>query len=754
TKVIKIAAPRNHIFEEQNNEATHDLYVGTRKMRDGSNFRGPFLGIDKSTATMTGGDCPFVWTAIGRKDDVATLTRKQTEFISSDFWGQSVKRYIRNDFPRVTSLLECINVDTENKRVGLNAWILKEGDSFSITYSRSYWIPGTKELVKVVQVCRKDSARIFVRHQAQQFLLGRIRNLFQDITKGIESTQASNPIGLVPVPKVTIPSESDTAWVGEWESPYGSSGCSSREYSLKSSVLLGNSGKDIKFEQTPVILPLVKTTKSGKSLQLKSAAIKSRLEVESLNDNGTALRFLLDSFEIEDGLTLIDGAFEFDLDVSAPERKNGKGYGEIRFTLQNKATQRPFFFWQYHDQIPIDDIVLQYALEDFSLPVKKVRAAGQDLIGNERYLTPGSIGAVIEGQGERNDSPLVIPITKEDTKSEENKKGYFLTFSESVNVGQDYRLDVKLQEFEPSAGNDNSSKVKAVIVDTHPQFIGLVEARFLQQPGYDDGAWILARRSHLSLENGAWEILDDSANTEGFKLILPSQAIGEAYVKNDQGSDGSVEPGEPEENEPIEYRFGSPAIIRLANERLERRYVAPPWNLRHIWGQPGSESPGVPFLEAQFELLYGLTGHLKPARTFIAELASKLGEVPVPPDSSIIWEPTAAQNTAFSEFWRKNLQFYRAWKSRLAILELSQDDAFANAKFIKDLKFSPRILTSIIPRKGELKSIVSKLHLLDNNDGSLTEIIDLAVRIADSHDEASPNVQGIYDLKSRLAKNR
>ncbi|MFT3796114.1 hypothetical protein [Flavobacterium sp.] len=123
----------------------------------------------------------------------------------------------------------------------------------------------------------------------------------------------------------------------------------------------------------------------------------------------------------------------------------------------------------------------------------------------------------------------------------------------------------------------------------------------------------------------------------------------------------------------------------------KRRYVAPSWNLRHIWGQPGSLLPGVPFLEAQFELLYGLNAHLKPEDTHIAELASKLGEIPVPPANSVFWETTAIQDETFSEAWHNYLAFYRAWKSRVAVLEPSKENAFGRAKFSEKLKYSPRI---------------------------------------------------------------
>lgn len=726
-KIISFNAPSSHIIDDDQTYRDFELSVGVRNKNSEFELKGPYLSIDEKESKKNGKDCPFIWLKDYRYDDVVvTPPESEKKFTTKNFIGNSLLRNVGIEGAnRTQAMLDCLN---EKDSKNLTSWILKEDQSLSVIYAKSYSPQKIKfigdNFVKILQVNRKEKAFIYLKLYNPQDVLAEGSSLFNKVKNGLEYTQSSNPIGIVPdIEEIT----GISSLAAEWETDYGSSVCRQKEYSLNNSFVFTNSGTPDNLQSLRVKLPLLKAAKSD--LELTKAKIQTDIDIQELNDNGTVLRMIFSGYRIAINLTLIDGAFEFELknNETPADKLPPKKFGEIRFTLQNKRTQQPFFFWQYHKNIGQDEIVLQYSIEDFSLPVKSVRAAGQDLINNERFLAPGTIGAIVEGQGERNDQPLVVPIENRSTAD-----NYFLTFSESVNVGQDYRLDVKLQELYAEAGADNSSTVKAVIIDTNPQFIGLLDARFLQQPGFDDGAWILARRSQLSLENGAWEILDDSANTEGFKLILPAQAIGEAYVKTDE-KDGNANDGEPKEGKPIEHKFGAPAILKISNERLERRYVAPPWNLRHIWGQPGNESPGVPFLEAQFEFLYGLTGHLKPENTFIAELASKLGEIPVPPDNSIFWKPTEAQKDAFETSWKNYLRFYRAWKSRLAILELSKEDAFGNAKFVENLKYSPRIdFKPRIYTAQELDSIINQLKGREA-DTDITQSLNIARELKTLH---------------------
>lgn len=789
-RLLTLSSPASKIIDSKGKYINHEIVFGFIKHELAKVGFCPFITINSNNfiARDFKKDCCIYWFSNrdqlenGRDDNVIIQNKKPNEEFNAEKFSED-------------------QIDGSNFKNEIHAdFILENKTQLSVIYTKAYNLSfnGINMPVKIVQISRRDKdgniglttekklilTTIYTKISKLKNIQPLSKNLIESIKNGIQNTQSSNPVGIVPqVTKFiqTIPED----FVAEWIVNNNEDNCDTfNNFILNKSLCFDN--------QTPIIddkinvfnaninLELIKDT-DNKNIQLTNAGIQTYITNQQINDNGTLLRVNLSNYSLSE-TNIIDGAFEFELKPSAvlddlkglPNR-----YGKLRFTLQNKKTQTPFFLWQGTDKIN-NDIVLQYAIEDFSLPVKNVKAAGQDLLLREKYLAPGTIGAVVEGFGERNESSLVIPINKK--PKVDKVDNYLLTFSESVNIGQDYRLDIKLQEINHEANKDNSTNIKAVLLDTNPQFIGLIDAKFLQQPGYDDGAWILARRSQLSLENGAWEILDDKANTEGFKLILPSQANGEAYVKtdiNDKGfiidnqgrpitdNEGNLQKpekiGEPQEDTPIQYKFGAPAILRLANERLERRYVSPPWNLRSIWGQPGDEAPGVPFLEAQFELLYGLSGYVKPEKTNIAEIASKLGEIPVPPSNSIFWEPTKDQQTAFTTSWGNYLKFYRAWKSRLAILEPSLGDDFGNAKFTdKDkLKYNPRIefrskLLKVLT-VDVLNKIKEKLDKLAQSDDIVKlkkDVQSLIVLIEENKPENESNIKASDKaLKEALKTN-
>jgi hypothetical protein len=744
---IVFPAPKSHIINSDGKYVDYEVWFGIR-----DNIR-PFIGIDVKN-TYNGNDVPIIWNNDKRNDDLVVYGDME-EFGAGQFKDLPLQQYKDQEYFNGTRSIQFLAIFGDTP-TGVKAWMYIEKNKrrddrncIAICYASQIKFDRVDfTYVIILQICRADQSHLLTKLYSFSALLKESYRLLKQTKNGIKSTLASNPIGIVPQsdsePNFNIPNT--ITYASEWVTENSSNCTFSPTFKLiRSLVFLGNeafnpdtvakASFNINLNNT-VVKSDVGLADSG--IVLFDASFQTDIDLEQTNDNGTVLRFLLADYNIAKSQKIIDGAFEFDLGFGTDKVKDlPKKFGEIRFTLQNKHTQTPFFIWQYHKKIAYEDIVLQYSIEDFSLPVKAVKAAGQDLMGKERYLAASSIGAIVEGAGERDESPLIIP-----RKNENKENSYFLTFSESINLGQDYRLDIKLQEIHPEANINNSSSIKAIVLDTNPQFIGLLDARFLQQPGYDDGAWVLARRSQLSLESGAWEILDDSANT-GFRLILPSQAIGEAYTKkdfNDPDADG-----EPKEGHPINFKFGAPAILKLANERLERRYVAPPWNLRHIWGQPGTELPGVPFLETQFELLYGLKGHLKPEKTNIAELASKLGEIPVPPNNTIFWEPTAAQNSTFTASWKNYLQFYRAWKSRLAILEPSREDAFTNTRFVDNLKFAPRIdfrAKLLRPlEKVELEYIINAVQQIPLESDGKVKIIDAAKGVLQSiTDHHSPEI--------------
>lgn len=714
-RAIEIPAPRCEIIDKDGKRVNHSIWFGVRE--DESL---PFLAITRTTAHTAddGLDCPVVWTSDIRKDYLL-LANDEGE-VTAASWKKEVPVKTLYEIYGVIELIIDGFKYANSADIELRSWLIREKDRLNCIYTRHYFPAGN--LAKLISsTSDKNRVSIIQIFRGAYYFISRIGDFHQEknhcflnlwnkktaaIADGLAETSKASPVGVVPnfLKNTNVPYYN---YISEWSAENREADIN---YDLVKSVIYYQSAS-APFIIDKVTLPQIhqqRFDRPDEKIVLTDAYFQADVAGGFTNDNATLFQLFLTSYKLpEEEIVLQDGSFAFKLGTgNAPEIKDfPKRYGRFRLTLQLVKAQRPLFLWHWYEKIDTQDkIVVSYAVEDFSLPVVQVDAAGQDVIAKDKLLAPGSLGAVVEGMGERSDPPLIIPLQKPHTGSGDGagmakNAAYLLSFSESVNVSQNHRLDIKLQGVNPET-TDHSSQMKAVIIDASPQMVSLVDAKFLQQPGYDDGAWVLARKSPLADEDGGWQILDDTAETEGFRLILPAQAIGEAYVKNDLIGEeitagGNVKKiiveGEPQIGKSIEYRFGAPAILRLAPERLERRYVTAPWNLRRIWGQPGGVFPGIPLLEVQFELLYGLTGLLKPEKAFLAEIAAKLGEIPVPPVNSVAWSPTSEQEKKFREAWEQYLRFYRAWQSRLAILEPSQIDPFGNAAFNENISFNTRI---------------------------------------------------------------
>ncbi|HKP05021.1 MAG TPA: hypothetical protein VJU77_16840 [Chthoniobacterales bacterium] len=720
-QVIVFPCPCNHVFSTDKKQADQfHAWFGVRENKK------PFIAVARLDQPEAGGDCPLVWRrrlgmGDGRLDDV--LIPRVGATVQAIGW--------RSEWP-VKEAQGGLIPNRITRKFGANAfaWLLRETmppqeggvaqTYFYPIYARAFEAPANTSLrqalgevdIHVVQVCRQETSLLArLEDVSQQRAIARWNTHVQSIEASLTTIAGAAPVGIVPVLEGVDDGDLED-YVAEWTTgtsvPTGTCcGGGADGYNLVAAGFPKEDG--VAGMGTvhcgSVRLPAMRHDKPDNLLG-KAPILLSRVTLAGTNgasnvsDNGTIFQLLLSGFTVnrlagDAAPVLRDGAMAFTIGAQVPASlplKTDTLLGRLRLTLQLAQGQRPFFPWQWHPALElVDRVVMGYAVEDLSLPVLFVKPAGQDALATDKLLAPRSINAAGEGAGERAEPALVIPVPAERHADSGGVSKFFLTASESVNVGQSHRFDLRLQEISATPGSSGGSSIKAVVLDSNPQLTALVDCRFLQQPGIDDGAWVLARRSPLSEEDGGWELLDDEAATLGFRLVLPAQAIGEAYVK------GRTQPGEPVLNQPIEFRFGAPAILRLAQERLERRYVAVPWNLRRIWGRAGDEAPGTPLLEARFELLYGLTAHLVPSKAFLVELGAKLGEVPTPPVNSIAWNATEPQKNVFEDQWRNYREVYRAWQSRLAVLELSRDDAFSNASFAEGLSYAPRIIVEATP---------------------------------------------------------
>lgn len=712
-RIISFAAPTCHIIDNNGHYHNHEIWFGV-----GVNRR-PFLTIDEHHK-----DRPIIWDDNGRIEDLITPTKG--ELLTAGTWqnmdlspgirmAEPLKLLSGNGSANAENF---VNAFTKTADVDVDAWFIREIQNgrkiISPIYSRHFDLAlfnsnhlgnisgnlsSDANMTRVVQVSRSETS-LFTHIRLVGNLVGKKnnKNIWAEkiaaISVGLQSVSTAAAIGIVPEFSSNFLNKDDH-YISEWKTENRNDNVDLGNYNLSSSALLDIGGVP-RTAQTNIAFPNIKTGKNtADHIKLVNCNLICYTEQTSLKDDGTLFQFFLNSFEYgAKEFHVRDGALAFTMqEFEQPTSLSARKMGRLRLKFQLTGSQRPFFFWALHNKLfAADKIEVFYAVEDLLLPVDKAEAAGHNILSKNKLLSPSSLGSVSEGFGERDEDSLIIPLhyeTAKQFKKTAPKPNFYLSLSESVNTGQNHRLDMSLLEPERKSGPDQSTDIKAAVILHYPQIVAMVQARLLQQPGYDDGAWVLARRSPFSIDNGNWELLDDSADVEGFKLVLPSQGIGEAYVKSNANDPNNV--GEPKENEPIKYRFGAPTILKIAPGRLERRYITPPWSLRNIWGQAGDSAPGAPLLEANFELLYGLPGNLKPEKAFIAEIGSKIGEVPVPPISSIVWEPTPIQLQSFKAAWFKYLDFFRAWKSRLAVLETSAEDDFSNTTFSKNLAFSPRI---------------------------------------------------------------
>ncbi len=651
TNKFRIPLPKNHLLEIQ-----EDFYLTIKKENDNSI---PIFEFGESKIKWEGGNCEI------------------ENFVQSDNIDFSL-------FDNKYSYSELLILNKNEVKVCYFKTPLKT--TFKGKYTRLGKEP-TGEIQKISLTSIQLNSEIFTKYSCDDLqsdlidkydLLSTSFNNIKDCENALSYTKKSNSFALLPNLDLERKKGTEYSIYDHYKID------DQRHYPIVTLI-----SSETTFKNSELF---ISNNKIGSSLELQLKDIKiiqKVLDYPKVNDNGTFVRFLIGAYNIVKPKSIIDGAFEFELnDKPKFDGSNYDHNGKISFVLQKKSTQTPLFLWQLTEadlksEKELRDWEIGYSIQDFCIPVKEVKPVSQDLTTNEKFLAPSSTEAIVSGYGERLQKQLIIPIKSIDSE----KKDYYLCISESVNIGQDFRVDMRLIEVNPRSGQDKSTQVKVVVLDSSPQFVGLVDSNFLIQKGYDDGVWVLAQKIQTHINEGVWEIYDDEANKDGFHLVLPAQTIGEEFFKDD-----SIIP------KILNYKFGSPAILKLSGDKLQKKYIFPPWDLRRLWGKAGDIQPGLPLLQSEFELLYGLQANLKPRNTSIAELGSRLGDLPVPTRNNLAWTPTKEQVNAFYTHWVNYLSYYRAWKSRLAILETyRKNDPDTEAVFIapnmfnEELKYKPRL---------------------------------------------------------------
>lgn len=456
-------------------------------------------------------------------------------------------------------------------------------------------------------------------------------------------------------------------------------------FTLERSGYTDADGKLLEKQESSVELtwPSLRST-AGDPLEGEST-VSTRaadLQGETQADDGTVFELFIRKLDLgarerdgklRPGARVRDGALDLGFGGDLPKEK--PHYGRLRALLHLRDQQRPLFLFQYDESLRDAPVVLSYAIEELTFRVVEIAPGAQDPRPEDEFLPPATTGSVVQGSGERSEPPLVFspkdpaPAPADQKDSDKGERLLWIA-NESTNVTQSMRLDVRLERYATEATAQDAT-MSVVVIDAAPQLVAEVRTKFLARDARDGGTDIVARRSPLSDERDGWELFDERALTEGFTLVLPAQSLGEQMVK---ARDDFPEPSGQDTRPAADSRFGPPAHLRLAPERLDRGFVSVAWNLRRLVLERGSPSPGIPLLEADFELLYGLAAHVEHPGLLVTELGSKLGELPTPALPKQEWTLTPLQRRAYHEAWKKYLSVYRAWLTRLCVLEVSHED--------------------------------------------------------------------------------
>lgn len=319
------------------------------------------------------------------------------------------------------------------------------------------------------------------------------------------------------------------------------------------------------------------------------------------------------------------------------------------------------------DLLPVLDMRVDYSILDLA-------PGGQDGLPGEQYVPTGYTGPKDEEQEERvledrfiREQPVIIPVQ---AKAKSEKKQFILRVDEGtaedrshtvrMRLSRDPEVDKKTQR---SQRPDQDKPLPVVIIDRHPFLVARVEVPPFRGAAQGDDINEIGNWSNSAPAGSSWEL---SGSTEGFRLYLPPQALGEAMEK------GIADDGfkDIEKNKPIDFRFSPPARMTVLPSYFEQRFAEAPWNLRRILGYPGQRAPGAGVVRMQFELLYGMTCTVDYPFLRLAELSARLGHIPGRLErGSEIPTLSGFQKDKYDDYREDWSKTYAQYLSRLSILE-------------------------------------------------------------------------------------
>lgn len=287
---------------------------------------------------------------------------------------------------------------------------------------------------------------------------------------------------------------------------------------------------------------------------------------------------------------------------------------------------------------------------NFKMAVTGFEAGKQDDESGEEFKEGKQEG----GLDIEKPTAVIIPIR---SSQPGDQLRYQLEVNEKVTTLVSHDVTLKLNEI--SSSNQQPINTDVFIIDPEPLFIARVKTIDIGQD----------RLAALTNEIGNWGFRPEggfswnvSISDKSFAILLPPQAIGEEMHRYKDADDITA-------GEPADMRFGLTASIKVYSNEFGQRFSQLPWNLRNRLGVADQKDPGALVEKMTVELVYGISQEITKPNLRIAEVQSRLGNLPPFLPEAPIWKSSGQQSDHYENYKTYWENLLNAIRSRIAVLE-------------------------------------------------------------------------------------
>jgi hypothetical protein len=381
------------------------------------------------------------------------------------------------------------------------------------------------------------------------------------------------------------------------------------------------------------------------------------------------------------GLTTVGQRLRFgsiDLDFAATEPASG---------APSSLTVRAIF-----DLAASPDGTIPTVRLDGILPIAAYGPGGEDAppqgSDTDLSLTPsgdtGSSAFIRSAPIVINAAPGGTTAKSGDTLPAPSPAPYILNVGEWTRGGRGVQSQQIVLQLQRVSDQADTALRRVLVLDREPFLVALVQLK----PGstQDSGTSEVGTWCNIFPEGAGWRL---RAGAQGFQLLLPPQAIGEAMIK------GSSYAGEPPVGFPMPFRFSPLLSANLKASLNDQNAVEPGWNTRRVLGFPGQRAPGAVVDDKAggitFELAYGMSSSVTEPNLRLAEIFARLGNFPGPlPSLPTDNTYTVAQINQYNSATDTWAGLYQQTYARPGVLELWDDPQGAELFLDEGVQFTLR----------------------------------------------------------------